>query len=332
MSAGLQQRSGGDVPRGPVLLRGRRSLERGPLAAWLLLPLLLGLAPGSVWAQRAAASAAADRADEEGDATASTDEQPESAPAAEPTPAPPQAPAESAPPAVAPGPQVVVEPFVGFGFGTRAFRRPTQMATGQQLPTAFFPAAEVGLGVSVWPARRFSLELLLRYQSSIGLHVRQLPPFALPNQVSARAERAELSAAPAFRLGDGESAPSLAFPIGVGVRTFWPTVHEQPLVGYSLLGPQLRAELVLPLAGVLRLRFGPELQWIVAVDHALRVEGVAAQGAAVGGEARLQARLGPVFRLELCYRESHAFASSENAGPIFTDVERFATLRVSGAL
>jgi len=172
----------------------------------------------------------------------------------------------------------------------------------------------------------------LRYQTSIGLRVEQRASFALPYTISARAERGELSVAPIVRLEDGPLAPSLAFPIGLGVRTFWPDVHEPPLLGYSLLGPQLRVELIWPLVESVRLRLGPELQWIIAVDHALRDEGVTSMGGAVGGELSVQVRLGKIFSLDLCYRESHAFASSTNSGPIFNDVERFMTLRLLGEL
>jgi len=243
------------------------------------------------------------------------------------TPAPAEAAALPAPPS-----RMRVAPFAGFGFGTRAFVRPTQMSTGQRLPTMFFPAAEVGLGATLWPANRFSLGLLLRYQTSIGLRVEQRASFALPYTICARAERGELSVAPIVRLEDGPLAPSLAFPIGFGVRTFWPDVHEPPLLGYSLLGPQLRVELIWPLVESVRLRLGPELQWIIAVDQALRDEGVSSMGGAVGGELSVQVRLGKIFSLDLCYRESHAFASSTNAGPIFNDVERFMTLRLLGEL
>jgi len=58
------------------------------------------------------------------------------------------APAE-APPLPPPPSRMRVAPFAGFGFGTRAFVRPTQMSTGQRLPTIVFPAAEVGLGATL---------------------------------------------------------------------------------------------------------------------------------------------------------------------------------------
>jgi hypothetical protein len=230
----------------------------------------------------------------------------------------------------APPPRLRARAFGGIGFGARSFERPTPLGA-QRLPTVFFPAVDIGLHVAAWPQDRFSLGFLLRYQSSIGLTVDERPPFALPNQIAARVERGELSVAPTFRLGSSQSAPAIAFPVGMEIRTFWPEVHESPATaGYSLIGPHIRAELVAKLASMLLFRFGPEAQWIIAIDRSIREDGVANQGYAAGGEAMLQLQLGSVFAIELCYRESHAFASSTNAGPIFTDVERFLSARLSG--
>jgi hypothetical protein len=298
-------------------------------ASWLVLLALCGLC-------LAAPAAAQDDSSDELKDVASDDAPSTDAPPKDSTDAAPDAaPASSSdqtPASVQPAaPLLRVEPFLGLGFGTRAFERPTTLA-GQRLPTAFFPAVELGLRVVAWPERRFSLAVLVRYQSSVGLKVEERPPFALPNEISVRAERGELSAAPTYRFGETKTAPSLAFPLGIGVRTLWPAVHESMTPGYSLIGPMLRAELNLPLGDLLLLRFGPELQWIVAMDRQLHRNGVANQGAAMGGEAMAQVALGPTFALALCYRESHAVASSINGGPIFNDIERFLTLRLSGAL
>jgi len=185
--------------------------------------------------------------------------------------------------------------------------------------------------VHAWPREEFSFTVLLRYQTSLGLTIEERPPFALRNRIDARAERAELSVAPAFRPGSSTTAPALAFPVGFGLRSFWPEVHEMMTPGYTLLGPQLRAELVLPLGDVLALRVGPELQVIIAIDESIRAEGVDRSGLAYGGEAVLRLRLGPVFALELTYRQSHAVVATFWTGRAdFEDVERFATGRSSG--
>jgi hypothetical protein len=174
--------------------------------------------------------------------------------------------------------------------------------------------------------------VLIQYQSSIAFQAHEQPHFALPDDVDVRAERAEISVAPRLRLGDDRHAPALAFALGFGVRSFWPDIDESITPAYSLLGPQLRVDLVLPITPALRLRVGPEAQWIVGIDAALQDAGVAAQGGAVGGEARLQLELGPVFLIELAYRESHAFASTTRSDTLFEDVERFATARLGGRL
>jgi hypothetical protein len=239
-------------------------------------------------------------------------------------------PAGATEPTAAPKPAVRTDLAVGVGVGTRSFVRPT-IEGMQELPDAVFPALDLALRVHAWPADAFSLAVLLRYQTSLGLTIEERPPFALRNRVDARAERAELSVAPTFRLGSSAAAPALAFPVGFGLRSFWPDVHEMMTPGYTLLGPQLRAELVLPLGDVLALRVGPELQVIIAIDESIRAEGVERSGLAYGGEAVLQLRLGRVFAVELTYRESHAVVASFWTGrDDFEDVERFATGRLSG--
>lgn len=229
-----------------------------------------------------------------------------------------------------PEPAVRTEVAAGMGVGTRSFSRPTR-AGEQQLPDAVFPAVDAALRVHVWPRAAFSIGVLLRYQSSLGLTVEDEPSFALPNRVDVRAERVELSAAPTLRLGESGADPALAFPVGLTLRSFWPEVHETQTPGYSLFGPHLRAELIVRFGGVLTLRFGPELQAIIAIDRSLRDEGVDRAGFAYGGEALLQVPLGPVFGLELAYRESHAVVPTYWIDrDEFRDVERFASLRLSG--
>ena len=111
-------------------------------------------------------------------------------------------------------------------------------------PGEAFPAVDAGLRVRAWPADSFALEFLLRYETSIGMSVEQGPQFAPENDVSIHASRVELSIAPTFRLGDGPSSVALLFPLGFGLRTLWPEVHTLPVPGYTLGGPQARAELM----------------------------------------------------------------------------------------
>jgi hypothetical protein len=106
-------------------------------------------------------------------------------------------------------------------------------------------------------------------------------------------------------------------------------VTELPVESYALGGPLLRAELILPLGDPVRLRFGPEAQWIVLVDGSMREEGACCGGIAIGGQGALEASVGPVFRVAFAYRESHAFVPFTWR---FKDVERFLTARIAGEL
>jgi hypothetical protein len=144
-----------------------------------------------------------------------------------------------------------------------------------------------------------------------------------------RAQRVELSAAPVLRLSDADSGLALAFPIGFALRAFMPEVHEYPLKDYAVGGPQLRAELWLKLGALVRLRIGPEAQWIVLIDGPMRGQGACCQGVAVGGQGVLEASVGPIFRVAFAYRESHAFVPLASR---FEDVERLLTARIAGEL
>jgi hypothetical protein len=241
---------------------------------------------------------------------------------------------ESAPaapaPAAASGPDLLATPFAGLGMGTRSFRRPT-MQGGQQMSDQPLFAADVGIAFHAWPKDAFSWLFLWRYQTSINFQVKETPPFALPNYVNVRSDRVELSAAPTFRFGDAATAPRLAIPIGMELRTFWPDVHNLMTPRYIFFGPHVRAELQLNFTEALSLRIAPELQWIVYFSKELTNNGVKSMGLAVGGEVSLRLALGAVFGLDLSYRQSNAMANSAY-GQTFRDLERYLTLRLLGTL
>jgi hypothetical protein len=232
---------------------------------------------------------------------------------------------EAAPAAAASsGPSVLIRPYAGFGFGTRSFTRPTPQGK-QTLPGSVVPAAEAGLEVIAWPQDDFSLSFELHYQTLVGFTIGEKPPFALGNQVDVRSERIELSVSPNWRVGPVR----LEVPLGFAVRSFWPNVHMLQTPGYSLLGPQARFMLATAIAGPISFRIGPEVQWIMLIDHSLKKDGVGAQGVALGGEALLNVDLTSTWALGLSYRESHALVSG-TAAASFQDIERFLTLRITG--
>lgn len=218
---------------------------------------------------------------------------------------------------------------VGLGAGSLSFNRPT--GTGaQELPQTAFAAVDLVLRLRAWPDDGVALELQLAYQTSLGLVLRRDPQFALPEDVHVRAQRVELTAAPAVRLGDAPGDARLAFPIGFAFRAFVPEVDYLLISEYSLGGPELRVELWLALGDYLELRVGPELQWIMLVDDALRREGVDATGLAFGGQATLEGKVGPTLRVVLAYRELHSGVPGTRTD--FSDTERFLTARIAGEL
>jgi hypothetical protein len=225
---------------------------------------------------------------------------------------------------------VRIQAFAGGGMGMRSFRRTVRDMGVQRMDDVSFPAVDAGLRVRAWPADSFALEFLLHYETSIGMSVEQDPQFALENDVSIRASRVELSIAPTFRLGDGPSSVALLFPLGFGLRTLWPEVHTLPVPGYTLGGPQARAELEIPFLEIVTLRLGPEAQWIVMIDQSLQEDRVGYLGVAIGGEALLQVQISTLVGLEFAYRESHAMVPTSVSGETFFDIERFITGRLSG--
>ncbi|MDD9934824.1 MAG: hypothetical protein OXT09_14540 [Myxococcales bacterium] len=227
------------------------------------------------------------------------------------------------------GRSVRVHSSVGLGFGTLSYERPSGGAV-EILPETGFGAADISLGVHAWPQEGLSFDVLLAYQTSVGLTLELEPLFALPERAEARFQRGELSVAPVLRLGDSASDPAIALPVGFVVQFFEPIVHQHSLQRYTLGGPNARAELRLPLGDRVDLRVGPEAQWIVIINPGLADEGACCQGFAAGGQAAIEASVGPYFSAALAYRQSHAFAPA--GAWRFKSVERFLTARIAGEL
>ena len=186
--------------------------------------------------------------------------------------------------------------------------------------------------VSDCPTAHYALDFLLRYQTSLGMRVDQPLLFALPSEVAARSSRLELSLAPIFRLGSGADSMSLAVPIGASVRSLQAEHRDLPLPSYSLFGPHMRFEARAPIGPYFTLRIGPELQWIAVVGNRLRDEGTAGSGVGLGFELGVSINFTRYFGLELTFREAHAFVSGKAGRADFEDIERFATLQLSGRL
>ncbi len=321
----------------------------------LVLTALLALCPGSARAQAGgepesepdqvqpeqAEQADTSGAGEPAQAPAASESTPEAAaepaepapaeaePAAEPSPEAAAAPVPAAPAAAVSGRALSLYAGAGLGLGTLSFERPTAEGV-QVLPQTSFAAAELVLRMHAWPKKRLSLEALLSYQSSIGLVLQAAPLFALPQNVDVRWQRVELGAAPRLRLGDAAHAPSLALALGFVLRSLFPGVHQFSVPKYQLGSVALRPELLLPLGDLVRLRVGPEAEWMMLITAALRSEGACCQGLAVGGRGSVEASVGRTIRIALAYGESHGFIPAGSWR--FMDVERFLTARIAGEL
>jgi hypothetical protein len=228
------------------------------------------------------------------------------------------------------GPDLIARAFVGGGLSMRSLRRPV-VGGIQRLPTVYAPAADVGLSVRVGPMRPFTLDVLIRYQTSLGLVIKEPVLFALHNEVDVRSEHAEISVAPGVRLGESQTAPRVTIPIGATFRNFWPVDHHLKTPRYTLIGGMARIQLEVVLASFARLRVGPEAQIYGIIGSDLTDYGVSAPGFALGGEASLELRLSPTFLVQIEYRQSNAFSSTQT-GPSFLDIERFATVRLAGEM
>ncbi|MDD9939507.1 MAG: hypothetical protein OXU20_00465 [Myxococcales bacterium] len=225
---------------------------------------------------------------------------------------------------------LALEVSVGVGAGTRAFERPIPVGT-QKLPDTAFGAANLMARARLWPGDAVSLDLVLSYQTSLGMRIREPAPFALPKDIDVRSHRLALAFAPTLRLGDSARALALAFPLGFVVRHLWPQTDQYRTPEYMLGGAFIRPELLWPLTDSVRLRIGPEVQWLPLLDGTLTRSGVSCcQGVAIGAQGSLQADLSEAIAVELFYRESHASVSA-NRGTL-GDVERFVTAGLVGRL
>jgi hypothetical protein len=127
-------------------------------------------------------------------------------------------------------------------------------------------------------------------------------------------------------LGAREHPIGLGIFAGYGVRAL-ATVAVLRVPRFSLHGPVLRVEVDVPLrAANMRLRLGPEGQWISGISRALLdSSGLSQPAFALGGFLQLQLPVAERFALQLEYRESHAFLRARGV-PSFSDVERYLLL------
>jgi hypothetical protein len=207
---------------------------------------------------------------------------------------------------------------LGLGLGGRAIERPILEGV-QRIGPGYFPTADVGVRAHAWPEQTWSLGVSLRYQTSLVDTAWEHAPLSPDSEVHVRCHHVELGMFPTWRPAAGSSW-SLAVGAGYAMRVLWPDVHNLQTPRQVLTGPFLRPELWLTGLGPLSLRFGPELQAVLTMDHALRAAVSSARGLAVGGQLSALVELGEQYRLELMYRESRVLLVQD-----FSDTERFVT-------
>jgi hypothetical protein len=216
------------------------------------------------------------------------------------------------------------------GVGSRDLDLPVDGIV-QQTRTGLFPALGVSFALDHAASDDATLGLLVRYQTSIAHEIVERHTDGSEHPTDVRAHRLELGLVPSVRFDDAGSW-ALAGSAGYSFCNFRPGAHHLITPAYSLGGPHLRVELRLaPWGELLRLRVGPQVQWIVHVGSDLRARGVAERGLGLGGEAALEFGLGGRWTLHAAYVELRSWADSSQTQS-FADVARFLTAGLSGAL
>jgi hypothetical protein len=152
---------------------------------------------------------------------------------------------------------------------------------------------------------------------------------AAMSKTAVRSHNFEAGLRAGLQLGPREHAVMLGLFAGYDVRAL-ATVAVLRIPRFTLHGPVLRLEIELPLrAARMRMRLGPEAQWISGISRALLDRSGLTQPAfALAGFLQLQLPVSESFGLLLDYRESHAFAASRSVRA-FSDVERYLLLAAS---
>ena len=222
-----------------------------------------------------------------------------------------------------------LELAAGAGIGMRALDLP-QDGVVYETTTGVFPAADLAFELDHLASSRFRIGLHARYQTSIGLRITEQHTDGSEHEQTARSNRVEVAIAPALRFDDAGQWALLGS-LGWGFSELRPESHVFT-PAYVLSGPFLRAELLLPLGTErLRLRLGPEGQWIVQVGGELRHRGMAASGLGAGGSAAIQLVISRGWIVDVTYRELHSWVDSAQSQALH-DASRFITARLAGSL
>jgi hypothetical protein len=217
----------------------------------------------------------------------------------------------------------------GAGFGMRDLDLPRDGSV-YETRTGVFPAIDVGFALDHAFSADLSLGLRARYQTSVGLRITEHHTGGSERTQHLRSHRVEAALASSVRF-DARGLWVLTAWLGYGLCDLRPEVHlETP--GYGLGGPFLRADLQLPLGtDRLRVRLGPEAQWIIQVGKELEHAGFATNGVGLGGAVTLEIVLSDRWSVDATYNELRAWLDSPQSQSL-QDVSRFVTARLTGAL
>lgn len=217
----------------------------------------------------------------------------------------------------------------GAGVGARELELPADGVV-YVTRTGLFPAIDLAFELDHHASRAFRVGLHARYQTSLGLRIAERHSGGSERVQRLRSHRLELALVPALKL-DGAGRWTLLAQLGCGTVDLRPETHVFT-PGYFLAGPFLRAELQLPLGpDGLRLRLGPEAQWIALVGDELPHRGIDSNGFGLGGAAVIELQLGERWLVDASYRELRVWLDSSQPESL-VDVSRFITARLTGML
>lgn len=198
-----------------------------------------------------------------------------------------------------------------------------------QIRTGAYPALGVMFELEHHSSEHFSLALVARYQSSIGLVLREQLTGGVEHARKTRSHRAELGIAPSWRWGD--AGWMLTGALGYSVSELDPENHLL-MPSYHLAGPFARVGVRIPLGSPsVALRVAPDAQLTLGVGDELRARGAAGSGVGVGASAAVELGLSERWTIAVTYREQHNWLNSSQ-GPTIEDSLRFATAQLRGQL
>jgi hypothetical protein len=214
------------------------------------------------------------------------------------------------------------------GAGMRALDVPRDGVI-YQIRTGVYPALGMTFQLEHHSSERFSLGLVARYQSSIGLVLREQLTGGTEHARKTRSHHAEVAIAPTWVWG--ASGWALTGALGYSISELDPENHLLT-PSYHLGGPFARVGVRIPLGSrSLALQLAPDAQLTVQVGDELRALGAASSGVSLGASAAFELILTPRWMVALTYRELHNWLAMSQ-GPGFDDTLRFATAQLRGQL